>query len=44
MDRKELIIDEVATKRLHKAIEAAQSEEDIFKLLINQIEKEKEEK
>lgn len=42
MDRKELIIDEVATKRLHKQLEKLESMEDILEFLTEKVEAEEE--
>ena len=38
MERKELIIDEVATKRLHKQLEKLENMEDILEFLIEKVE------
>ena len=37
-----IIIDELATKRLHKALEGTESLEHIFQILMDQVEKEEE--
>ena len=37
-----IFIDELATKRLHKEIDAVESIDDIFQLLLDQVEKEEE--
>ena len=42
MERKELIIDEGATKRLHKQLEKLESMEDILEFLTEKVEAEEE--
>ena len=42
MDRKELIIDEVSTRRLHKQLEKLENMDDILEFLIEKVETEEE--